>query len=624
MNFGHPQAFLLLLVVAGFAAIDQIRRTGGARQWPQILRLRAHGTSIECPPSVSARERRWRLWTGLALVVVALASPRFGYVRVPVEHPPREVLVALDLSRSMLARDVKPSRMDQAKLLLANLLDKDAGDRLGLVLFSASSYLQLPLSNDYEIFSEMLPNLSPAYFPQSGTNFAAMLNASLAAYSKTADTDRFLVVVSDGEAFDTEWKPVLEEFRKRNIHIIGIGVGTKGGDVMVTDNGTIRTLQGVEAVSHLDSSTLEQMATATGGSYARGDTFVDIASLLKTPQDKQQKEVVYRVDETHLVERYRWVLVPALLLIAWSFWTEFPVRPSMRQVRLPMPAGKGTVRVAAPVPASVATAAAAMLALFVVFAPHGFSSDEEDTQDQINGDPKSPMRSLASLVTIRINGILQKGDKADANDYVSLVVDIDSYGEAMLRARARFPTSIIDDARFAIAKAKELNPAGGDWDRLNSNMDTLLKADTEPWKVAKADAAGKSEISLGYDPNIEDKLPPSKRRQNQNAGPQSAEPLDADDVEQVKGSFADSPAFGAMNEAANKGPSDDEDPPVESDQQLIGGKKAGGDSERNAHPELILPLQKLEHVRRSDTPAKLFQMLEGKRPNQLPSQTPEW
>src|SRR5687767_12465314 len=95
MSFGYPLALWLLVVIAVVAIVDQLRRGISSRPWPNILRLRAHATRIEAQPAIATRERRWRLWLGLALLVAALASPRAGFVSRPVDPTPREVVVAM-------------------------------------------------------------------------------------------------------------------------------------------------------------------------------------------------------------------------------------------------------------------------------------------------------------------------------------------------------------------------------------------------------------------------------------------------------------------------------------------------------------------------------------------------
>lgn len=556
MTFGHPHAFWLLAVLAGAAVLDRVKRETNQLSCPRIPRLRAHATSIEFPKERTRREFRWRLWLGCALLVVALAGPRVGFVREADEKGSREVVVALDLSRSMLARDVKPSRLDHAKLLTSALISRAAGDRIGLVLFSATAYLQLPLSNDYDILAEMLPNLAPDYFPVSGTNYAAMLKSALTAFGPTGNAERYLVVISDGEAFDQEWRNSIPDLKQRNIHVIGLGVGTPGGGLIPEGNRAIRDANGLEVLTRLEPATLQELANATGGSYHRADSYVDITALLKAPANADPSNASYKLSQTRMVERYRWALLPALVMLALSFWRDFPVHPSMRLVKLPStPRAKSGLR-------NSAVAAAALVALTLILTPPLHSQDEDEQQKEQSENANTPMRSLANLVTQRINGMLTS-PAPNANDCVSLVIDIVNYCEQMLRAHQRFPVSIIDDAHQAINWGEQMEAQGGDWPKLRTTLDDLLNADTEPWKTTRPDAAGKVAMKLGYDPASEMK----EDRRASRGGP----------VEEV------------TNAA-----------------------------------DLALPLLKLDQVRRQDQPARLFQMLEGKNRQLTPITAPQW
>ena len=169
----------------------------------------------------------------------------------------------------MLAPDVKPSRLERAKLLIQSLLEKLEGERVGLVVFAGTAFLQSPLSADYEILREFLPALGPDYLPQGGSNYGALLDASLQAFSHTNAADRFLMILSDGEATDDDWKKRIEELKKKNIRVLGLGVGTLGG-AMLPDGtgGFIKDERGAVVLSKLESATLQELATATGGVIA--------------------------------------------------------------------------------------------------------------------------------------------------------------------------------------------------------------------------------------------------------------------------------------------------------------------------------------------------------------------
>jgi Ca-activated chloride channel family protein len=316
MSFGIPHALWLLLVVGTLALLDGMRQGAVAGRWPGITRLWAGRDRVDLNVFIKPPRVRWRFWTGLALMIVALASPRWGHVEVPLEDQPKEVMIALDLSRSMLARDVRPSRLDHAKLLVQGLLDQLAGERAGLVLFAGTAYLQLPLSVDYDILAGLLPNLSPDYFPQGGTNFEAMITTSLAAFSEGEGVDRILVVLSDGEAFDDKWKVAVTPLQKRGVRLITLGVGTSAGGVIPQGaDSVVKDAAGTEVVTKLKPATLEEMAKMTGGLYSPAPSWVNVADLLKRVVSTAKKATAFKKDETQLVERYQWALVPALIFL---------------------------------------------------------------------------------------------------------------------------------------------------------------------------------------------------------------------------------------------------------------------------------------------------------------------
>jgi Ca-activated chloride channel family protein len=322
----------------------------------------------------------------------------------------------------------------------------------------------------------------------------------------------------------------------------------------------VRDTNGLEVLTRLEPATLQELAKESGGTYQRADSYVDITALLKATVNAAADEKTTKTDQTRLMERYHWVLVPAILLLALSFWIEFPVHPSKREVNLPAPAAAAQ-RVAR----MTATTAALLAFAAIAIAPHLRSQDEDaaKTGDFKEADAGSPMQLTAKLVTQRINGILAN-PSPNANDCVSLVIDIVAYCEQMLRAHLRFPVSIIDDAQHAIDWGEKLDPQGGDWPKLRNDLDNLLKADTEPWKTTKPDAAGKHPMQLGYQEGSEMK-----------------------------------------------------------DDRRASRSRATEEDVTNA-ADLALPLLKLDQVRRADQPARLFQMLEGKNAQLLVPTAPQW
>jgi hypothetical protein len=370
----------------------------------------------------------------------------------------------------------------------------------------------------------------------------------------------------------------------------------------------VKDANGAEVVTKLNPATLEEMAKITGGLYSPAPSWVNVADLLKRVVYTTKKATAFKKDEKQLVERYQWALVPALILLALSFWRELPVQPRAREVHLPAapkPAGRGR---------SAMTAAAMVVGLmFIVIASR--AQDLAEMEDPNSPAARTPMATLGAMVGKRIEQILAK-PKPESFDCVSLAIDMIAYMENTLKARQRFPLSVADDALRAIALGESIEMQGGDWNKLRADIAVLVRADKEPWKTARPDAAGKTEIPPGFDPEHD------MKESNGRGGPGVAsDPNAGIGEEDLKEKFSKTSAFGEMETA--KRDTIPQPPPQPADTQMIGNEKTAADIEREEHPELILPLQKLDHVRTQDAPAKLFQMLEGTRRDLVP-QGPDW
>jgi Ca-activated chloride channel family protein len=335
MTFALPHLLWLLLLPAVLAVADGLRRTAAAAEsWPGIRRLWA-GPGGLAPSHHGARPpARWCLWCGLALLIVALARPQWGKIEERVFDQSREVLIALDLSRSMLATDVKPTRLERARLLVESLLDRLKGERIGLLVFSGTAFLQCPLSPDYEVLREFLPALDPDYLPEGGTDYARLLKAALEAFSNEAGADRYLIVLSDGEALTEDWRSQLETVKQRGIRVITLGVGTEAGSVIPgKDGGFVKDERGAVVLSKLNPTTLKQLASATSGAYAEASGWLDLPALLQQTVERGKQGALSERKNIRLGERFQWFLAPALLLLLLSYWREFPITPKPRDLR---------------------------------------------------------------------------------------------------------------------------------------------------------------------------------------------------------------------------------------------------------------------------------------------------
>ena len=335
MTFALPHLLWLLLLPAALIVADRARRLAvEAQSWPGIPRLWAGPRGL-APSRRGARlPRPVRHGFGLSLLIVAHAPPQWGKIEEQVFDQAREVLIALDLSRSMLANDVKPTRLSRARLLVESLLDRLKGERVGLVVFSGTAFLQCPLSPDYEVLREFLPALDPDYLPEGGTDYARLLKASLEAFSNEAGADRYLIVLSDGEALTEDWRNQLEALKTRGIRVVALGVGTETGSIVpAKSGGFVKDERGAVVMSKLNPTTLKQLASATGGAYAEASGWLDLPALLQQTVERGRQGALQQRRTVRLGERFQWFLAPGLLLLLLSYWHEFPVTPKPRDLR---------------------------------------------------------------------------------------------------------------------------------------------------------------------------------------------------------------------------------------------------------------------------------------------------
>ena len=566
MNFFWPHLLWLLAPVILLAAGDSIRRGSGesSRSWPKILRAWAGARQAAIGNGHHTTRGRLLLWLGLAFGVVALARPQWGRVEEPVFDQSREIVIALDLSRSMLASDVRPSRLERARLLIQGLLDGLRGERVGLVLFAGTAFLQVPLSADYEILNEFLPSLNPAFMPVGGTNYESMLRATLDAFSASGTADRYLIILSDGESEDDGWRDLLPDLHQKNIRVIGLGVGTAEGAFITDETGVyVKDERGAVVLSKLNSSTLQELASGTSGVYTDASAWVDLAALLKqTVAAGHRGEFKERV-QVRQIERFQWVLAPALLCLLISLWREFPVRPRVRSLPLASPAARAPEPSVSRVQSAAVTAARTILLLVVSFAvlrPPARSAEDTSVY-------AAPLSKLVEHLSTQ--------PELSAADYASLAQETVTWGKRLREASQPVTPGPVRDALAGVDAGETLARQAADWAQFRSQLEDLLKKPPEP--------------------------PPQQQPQNQ---PQK-EP-------QQQQSQESQPKPQPPPPQANTG-----------ETQKIGGqprKQPAG----KADPSLVLPIQKLDQLRNQDSPAELFQMLDSRERKPPPKKGRDW
>lgn len=606
MSFHSPHILWLLVPLVLLFSWELARHTvRAAVTWPKIARAWAGALDVSLGTKHTTAETRPRiwLWFGLALCIVALARPQWGVIEEQVFDQSREVIIAVDLSRSMLAQDVKPSRLDRSKLLIQSLLDGLKGERVGLVLFAGTAFLQSPLSADYEVLREFLPALNPEYLPEGGSNYKAMLETSMQAFG-TSTADRYLIILSDGESTVEDWKGLTDSLKQKGIRVIGLGVGTaQGSFIPDTAGGLVKDERGAVVMSRLNSATLQELAQVTGGAYTDASAWVDLPALLQKTVEAGKKGEFAEKNTARLMERFQWFLGPGLLLLFLSFWAEFPVRPRERALPLGKARGQSTEN------RGQRTAAAASLAVGLLW----LSALSFPRSASAAAEPQ-PSDTLAAPLSKTVARLAEQ-PALSAKDCAELATTTITYGQRVKTARQHPQENVIRDALQGVDVGEKLDAKAADWPKLRSDLEELLKREEHKKDEQKQDQKNEEQKKQENQQNQD-----QKQDQQQSQDQQKKDQQKQGEQQQQQGQKEqkqNQDAFGDMKDQQEK----PQTPDPKSQPPKPGTQKVGGQQDKKTaeeqDPELAMPLQKLDQVRNQDSPAKLQQLMQG-QPQQKP------
>ncbi len=270
---------------------------------------------------------------GLAFVCIALARLQFGTHLEKLEREGIDVIVAVDLSNSMLARDMKPNRLEKAKQELRSIIDRLKGDRIGLVAFAGEAFVQCPLTLDYAAARMLLGVMDQNTVSVQGTSLSSAIEAAQKAFTQQEKKHKVLVILTDGEDQGGNAVDAAVEARKEGIRIYTVGIGNPAGEpIPLFDRqgnqvGFKKDRNGEVIVSKLDEATLEKISLETGGKYynaTSGELELDkIFNEISTMEKKDlEGTLVTRYDD-----RYQWPLLLAIVFITMEFFISERKKP---------------------------------------------------------------------------------------------------------------------------------------------------------------------------------------------------------------------------------------------------------------------------------------------------------
>jgi Ca-activated chloride channel family protein len=254
--------------------------------------------------------------SGLALIALAIANP-IKAVQVKGEvQSSADILIALDISNSMLAKDVSPSRLDQAKQFIQKLVETLDGERIGLIFFAGDAYPQMPLSNDYEALLMFVRNAQPDNITDQGTNIASAIGLADRVFESGGEAGRALILISDGENHEENAIPLVRALRKEGVQLFTVGVGTAGGAVIPESGRNYRRdFTGKTVRTSANDALMSALAQAGGGTASNLREVSQALLTIKSAVSRLPRATVEARAYTGYVSYFQWLLVAALLLL---------------------------------------------------------------------------------------------------------------------------------------------------------------------------------------------------------------------------------------------------------------------------------------------------------------------
>lgn len=315
--------WLLPVVLIVFALLLLLARKGRERALAVFAAPRLLGSLLG---SLSHTRRLFKtvlVLAGAALIVLALARPQYGYRWSESRSRGIDVMFVLDTSRSMLATDIKPDRLQRAKLAILDFVDQLDGDRIGLVAFAGDAFVQCPLTLDYNVFEQSLEAIDTDTIPVGGTDFSKAITIAEDAFAKD-NNHKILIMLTDGEDLEGFGLKRAKEAAKNGVTIFTVGVGTEEGSLIpISDRfgrrDFLRDESGQQVITRLESDTLNDIAEVTGGFYVPlGSAGQGLQTVYHAGLQSFEKQELSSQMKREGIDRFQWPLGIALILLAWE------------------------------------------------------------------------------------------------------------------------------------------------------------------------------------------------------------------------------------------------------------------------------------------------------------------
>jgi Ca-activated chloride channel homolog len=263
------------------------------------------------------------LMLALALFIIGAARPQFGSKLKKVKREGIELIIALDVSNSMMAEDIQPNRLERAKRAIARLVDRLKNDKIGLIVFAGEAYVQLPITSDYNSAKLFLNSVNTQIVPIQGTAIGTAINMGIRSFSPEGDANKAIIVITDGENHEDNAVTAAQDAVENGIIVHTIGMGLpQGSPIPIVRNGQkdyLKDREGNVVVTKLDEAMLEKIASAGNGIYVRANNAQVGLNTLFDEINKMEKEEIESLVYSEYDDQFQYFYAAGLLLLLLEF-----------------------------------------------------------------------------------------------------------------------------------------------------------------------------------------------------------------------------------------------------------------------------------------------------------------
>ncbi|UFH47300.1 VWA domain-containing protein [Flavobacterium galactosidilyticum] len=253
-------------------------------------------------------------------LIIALVNPKIGTKMETVKREGIDIVFAMDVSKSMLAEDVAPNRLDKSKQIVSQIINQLGSDRIGIVAYAGSAFPVLPITSDYGVAKMFLQSMNTEMVSSQGTSLDEAIRLAITYFDEKSKTSKLLVLISDGEDHSEDAQAAADEASKAGLKIITISLGTeKGATIPLKRNGVVESFQkdnnNQVVITKMNKESLEAIAKATKGGYVNGNNTKNVLEYIKATLDNIQKTEFESTEMADFQSQFQWFLGFAFLLL---------------------------------------------------------------------------------------------------------------------------------------------------------------------------------------------------------------------------------------------------------------------------------------------------------------------